>query len=204
MSPDPSKNITWSQLTIGRSEREAMNGHRGATVWLTGLSGSGKSTVADLLAVRLHRMGVRTAVLDGDNIRHGLNSDLGFSPEDRTENIRRIGEVARLLTSFGIVNMVAFISPYASDRNRARNIQQEGDFFEVFVHAPMEVAEKRDPKGLYRKARAGLIRGFTGIDAPYEVPDNPELVLHTHMETREESVESVVSRLRKAGILGEV
>lgn len=198
-----SSNVTWRELTVTRAEREALNGHRGVTVWLTGLSGSGKSTVADLLAARLHSMGVRTAVLDGDNIRHGLNGDLGFSPEDRTENIRRIGEVAKLLTSFGVVNMVAFISPYASDRDRARGIQARGDFVEVFVHAPLEVAEERDPKGLYKKARAGLIREFTGIDAPYEEPENPELVLHTHLETPEESVEKVVAYLGKAGVLKE-
>ncbi len=198
-----SSNVTWRELTVTRAEREALNGHRGVTVWLTGLSGSGKSTVADLLAARLHSMDVRTAVLDGDNIRHGLNGDLGFSPEDRTENIRRIGEVAKLLTSFGVVNMVAFISPYASDRDRARGIQARGDFVEVFVHAPLEVAEERDPKGLYKKARAGLIREFTGIDAPYEEPENPELVLHTHLETPEESVEKVVAYLGKAGVLKE-
>jgi adenylylsulfate kinase len=198
-----SSNVTWRELTVKRAEREALNGHRGATVWLTGLSGSGKSTVADLLAARLHSMGVHTAVLDGDNIRHGLNGDLGFSPEDRTENIRRIGEVAKLLTSFGVVNMVAFISPYSSDRDRARGIQARGDFVEVFVHAPLEVAEERDPKGLYKKARAGLIREFTGIDAPYEEPEHPELVLHTHLETPEESVEKVVAYLGKAGVLKE-
>lgn len=190
-------------MTVGRAEREALNRHRGATVWLTGLSGSGKSTIADLLASRLHSEGVHTAVLDGDNIRHGLNCDLGFSPEARTENIRRIAEVAKLLTSFGIINMVAFISPYSSDRDRARSIQEKGDFIEVFVHAPLEVAEARDPKGLYRKARLGLIKEFTGIDAPYEEPQDPELVLHTHLETPEESVEIVMAHLRKAGILKE-
>jgi len=199
----PDHNVTWRELTIGRPEREALNRHKGATVWLTGLSGSGKSTVADLLAARLHTEGVHTAVLDGDNIRHGLNCDLGFSPEARTENIRRIAEVAKLLTSFGIINMVAFISPYSSDRDRARNIQGKGDFIEVFVHAPLSVAEERDPKGLYKKARLGLIREFTGIDAPYEEPVNPELVLHTHLETPEESVEKVMTHLRKAGILKE-
>jgi adenylylsulfate kinase len=199
----PTRNVTWRELTIGRPEREALNRHRGATVWLTGLSGSGKSTIADLLAARLHSEGVHTAVLDGDNIRHGLNCDLGFSPEARTENIRRIAEVAKLLTSFGIINMVAFISPYSSDRDSARKIQGDGDFIEVFVHAPLEVAEERDPKGLYKKARLGLIKEFTGIDAPYEEPLNPELVLHTHLETPEESVETVVLYLRKAGILKE-
>ncbi|MFO7627736.1 MAG: adenylyl-sulfate kinase [Candidatus Fermentibacteraceae bacterium] len=199
----PTQNVTWRELTIGRPEREALNRHRGATVWLTGLSGSGKSTIADLLAARLHSEGVHTAVLDGDNIRHGLNCDLGFSPEARTENIRRIAEVAKLLTSFGIINMVAFISPYSSDRDSARGIQDKGDFIEVFVHAPLEVAEERDPKGLYKKARLGLIKEFTGIDAPYEVPVNPELVLHTHLETPEESVEAVVVHLRRAGILKE-
>ncbi len=199
----PTQNVTWRELTIGRPEREALNRHKGATVWLTGLSGSGKSTIADLLAARLHSEGVHTAVLDGDNIRHGLNCDLGFSPEARTENIRRIAEVAKLLTSFGIINMVAFISPYSSDRDSARKIQGDGDFIEVFVHAPLEVVEERDPKGLYKKARLGLIKEFTGIDAPYEEPVNPELVLHTHLETPEESVEAVVAHLRRAGILKE-
>ncbi len=171
------------------------------TVWLTGLSGSGKSTIADILVRMLHEPGVRTAILDGDNIRHGLNSDLGFSPEDRKENIRRIAEVARLFTSFGIVNILAFISPYREDRDFARSIQEDGDFIEVFVDVPLDVAEERDPKGLYAKARSGEIPSFTGISAPYEHPLDPELHLQTHLQSAEESAGMILDLLRGRGIV---
>ena len=187
MSTVKDRNLTWHDHAVGRKDIEELNCHRGATVWFTGLSGCGKSTVADHVTRILLSRGVRTAILDGDNVRHGLNSDLGFSPEDRTENIRRIGEVAKLFTSFGIVNLLAFISPYAEDRNRARKIQDEGDFVEVYVDVPLAVAEERDPKGLYKKARAGIIPSFTGISAPYEAPENPEVHLHTDKQTPEES-----------------
>lgn len=194
-------NLTWHHHEVGRSDREGLLGHRGATVWLTGLSGSGKSTVADMLAGMLHDRGVLTAVLDGDNVRHGLNGDLGFSPEDRKENIRRIAEVAKLFTSFGVLNILAFISPYREDRDFARSIQGEGDFIEVYVQVPLEVAEERDPKGLYRKARSGEIPSFTGISAPYEEPTAPELVLRTAESTAEECALDVIDLLEKKGII---
>lgn len=195
------RNLIWHDVVINRKDIEEMNNHRGATVWFTGLSGSGKSTVADYVARLLHARGVHTAILDGDNIRQGLNSDLGFSPEDRTENIRRIGEVAKLFTSFGTLNLLAFISPYTADRDKARSIQADGDFVEVYVDAPLEVAEERDPKGLYKKARAGIIPSFTGISAPYEAPDKPEVHLHTDKQTPEESAIQVIRKLEEMGIV---
>jgi len=201
MTTPADRNLTWYNHTTGREEIEQLNNHRGATVWFTGLSGGGKSTVADHVSRMLHKRGVHTAILDGDNVRQGLNSDLGFSPEDRTENIRRIGEVSKLLTSFGIVNLVAFISPYTADRNRAREIQNKGDFVEVFVDAPLAVVEERDPKGLYKKARAGIIPSFTGISAPYEAPENPEVHLHTDLQTPEESAAEVIRVLEKMEIV---
>ncbi len=202
MSTVNDRNLTWHDHAITRDDREELNTHKGATIWFTGLSGSGKSTVADYVARMLHQKGVRTAILDGDNVRLGLNSDLGFSPEDRTENIRRISEVAKLFTSFGTINLLAFISPYIADRNKAREIQNEGDFIEVYVDAPLEVAEERDPKGLYKKARAGIIPSFTGISAPYEAPENPEIHLHTDGQTPQESAMEVVKKLEEMGIIG--
>lgn len=168
MSEPKSKNIVWHKTTVSREEREGINGHRGATIWLTGLSGSGKSTIANLMEKALWERGVRSFVLDGDNVRHGLNKDLGFSPKDRTENIRRIGEVAALFTDAGIVNITAFISPYRADREIARKAMPEGCFVEVYIKCDLDQCEKRDPKGLYKKARAGEIPEFTGISAPYE------------------------------------
>ncbi|PIE51101.1 adenylyl-sulfate kinase [Candidatus Fermentibacteria bacterium] len=201
MSTVSDRNLTWHDHAITRKDIEELNSHKGATIWFTGLSGSGKSTVADHVSRILHARGVRTAILDGDNVRHGLNKDLGFSPEDRTENIRRIGEVAKLFTSFGVVNLLAFISPYRADRDAARDIQEKGDFIEVFVDAPLEVAEERDPKGLYKKARAGIIPSFTGISAPYEEPENPEIHLHTDGQTPQESAMEVVKKLEELGII---
>ncbi len=201
MTTAEDRNITWRDHAVSREDMEKLNNHRGATVWFTGLSASGKSTVADYVARMLHSRGFRSAILDGDNVRHGLNSDLGFSPEDRTENIRRISEVAKLLTSFGIINLVAFISPYREDRDRAREIQNEGDFIEVFVDAPLEVVEKRDPKGLYKKARAGEIPSFTGISAPYEAPENPEIHLRTDGQTPMESAAEVVKAMERLGVI---
>ncbi|HOP27423.1 MAG TPA: adenylyl-sulfate kinase [Candidatus Sabulitectum sp.] len=201
MTTAKDRNITWHDHAVSREDMEKLNNHRGATVWFTGLSASGKSTVADYVARMLHSRGFRSAILDGDNVRHGLNSDLGFSPEDRTENIRRISEVAKLLTSFGIINLVAFISPYREDRDRAREIQREGDFIEVFVDAPLEVVEKRDPKGLYKKARAGEIPSFTGISAPYEAPENPEIHLRTDGQTPMESAAEVVKAMERLGVI---
>ncbi len=196
-----SQNITRVIPKVTREERESKLGHRGVTVWFTGLSGSGKSTIAVGVDRKLTDRGVASTVLDGDNVRHGLNRDLGFSPEDRNENIRRIGEVARLFTLSGIINLTAFISPYRIDRDRNRSIQLEGDFIEVFVNAPLDVCEQRDPKGLYKKARAGTILEFTGISAPYEAPLSPELVLETGSESVDESVQKVVEFLEKKGYI---
>lgn len=202
MERPKSKNITMRELSVSRAEREAMKGQRGVTVWFTGLSASGKSTVATLVDKLLTARQCHCFVLDGDNIRHGLNRDLGFSPEDRNENIRRIGEVAKLFTQAGIVNLTAFISPYRQDRNRNREIQPPGDFVEVFLDCPLAVCEQRDPRGLYAKARKGEIPEFTGISAPYEPPEKPEIVLHTDRETPEESAARVVTYLEEHGYLG--
>jgi adenylylsulfate kinase len=173
----------------------------GVTLWFTGLSASGKSTVAQLVDARLTASGHACAVLDGDNIRFGLNSDLGFSPEDRTENIRRIGEVAKLFCQHGVIALTAFISPYRADRDHARSIHEPRDFVEVFVDAPLMVCERRDPRGLYAKARAGQIPEFTGISAPYEAPLRPDLVLNTADESPEESADRVLQHLRDHGVL---
>jgi adenylylsulfate kinase len=202
MGEPKSKNITRHTLHVSREQREGAMGHKGVTVWFTGLSASGKSTVATMVDLMLTEMGVHCYVLDGDNVRHNLNRDLGFSPEDRNENIRRIGEVGRLFTQAGIINITAFISPYREDRDKNRAIQSEGDFIEVFVHTPLDVCERRDPKGLYVKARAGKIPEFTGISAPYEEPANPEVVLHTADETPEQSATLVIDYLREKGYLG--
>ena len=192
-----SKNIFWSEGKITAQARAAQHGHRGVVVWLTGLSGSGKSTIAQALERELFIRAMHPYVLDGDNIRHGLNSNLGFAPEDRVENIRRVSEVAKLMADAGNVVITAFISPYRADRQRARSIAMEGnaEFIEVFVDAPLEVCEERDPKNLYKKARAGEIREFTGIDAPYESPVDPEIVVQTNRLSVEESVASILERL---------
>ncbi|MGI9086843.1 MAG: adenylyl-sulfate kinase [Chthoniobacterales bacterium] len=196
-SETKSKNIFWSESGITAQARAVQNGHRGAVVWLTGLSGAGKSTIARALEAELFTRGMHTYVLDGDNVRHGLNSNLGFSPEDRVENIRRVGEVARLLADAGAVAITAFISPYRLDRRRAREIALEGrvEFIEVFVDAPLAVCEERDPKNLYKKARAGEIRDFTGIDAPYEAPEDAEINVRTDEQTVEEAVGAILEQL---------
>jgi adenylylsulfate kinase len=201
MSEPKSQNISKVQLQVTRAQREAALDQRGVTVWFTGLSASGKSTIATTVDQILTGRGKHCYVLDGDNIRFGLNRDLGFSPEDRNENIRRIGEVAKLFTQAGIINLTAFISPYIVDRDRNREIQEPRDFIEVFVECPLDVCETRDPKGLYAKARAGLVKEFTGISAPYEPPLNPEIVLHTDRETEEESARRVVEFLESKGYL---
>jgi bifunctional enzyme CysN/CysC len=192
-----SKNIFWSEGKITAQARAVQHGHRGAVVWLTGLSGAGKSTIAVALERELFQRAMHPYVLDGDNIRHGLNSNLGFSPEDRVENIRRVSAVAQLMADAGNVVITAFISPYRDDRQRARAIALQGnaEFVEVFVDAPLEVCEERDPKNLYKKARAGEIRQFTGIDAPYEPPIDPEIVVRTHQQSVEESVASILEQL---------
>jgi adenylylsulfate kinase len=196
-----SKNITWHEGQVGRNSREDMLKQRGVTIWLTGLSGSGKSTIAVVAEAELHKQGRLTYILDGDNIRHGLNSNLGFSPEDRTENIRRIGEVAKLFTDAGVIVFTSFISPYRDDRDQVREIMNDGDFVECHVSADVEACESRDVKGLYAKARAGEIPNFTGISAPYEAPDKPELVIDSGNQTVEESVAALLGFLRDKGYL---
>jgi adenylylsulfate kinase len=197
-----STNITWHASQVTRGERERLLGQRGATVWLTGLSGSGKSTIAVAAERELVRRGRLAYVLDGDNVRHGLNKNLGFSPADRSENIRRIGEVAKLFTDAGVIAMTSFISPYRSDRDGVRALFAAGDFVEVYVSASVETCESRDVKGLYQRARRGEIPEFTGISAPYEAPERPELVLDTNRQSVEESVASLVAHLEKNGYLG--
>lgn len=202
MSEIKATNIVWHNHKVTREDREKKFGHRGCTIWMTGLSGSGKSTLANALDEVLWERGIRSYVLDGDNIRHGLNKNLGFSPEDRTENIRRIGEVAKLFTEAGVVNVTAFISPYREDRDQARAAQGEGDFIEVYVKASVEECEKRDTKGLYAKARAGQIKEFTGISAPYEEPAKPEVTVDTESQSVEESLAVIVGYLQEKGYLG--
>lgn len=193
-------NITWHHETVVREDRENSNGHGSVVLWFTGLSGSGKSTLAQAVQAVLFEHCCQTYVLDGDNIRHGLNKDLGFSPEDREENIRRIGEVAALFLDAGMIVSTAFISPYQSDRDKVRALC--GDrFIEVFVHCPVSVCEERDPKGLYQKAREGKIPEFTGISAPYEAPETPELTLDTSKRNLEECVGDVIACLQERGIL---
>ena len=201
MAEQKATNITWHGGQIGRAEREKVLGQKGATIWLTGLSASGKSTVAVAAEAELVNRGRLAYVLDGDNVRHGLNENLGFSPEDRTENIRRIGEVSKLFTDAGVLVFTSFISPYRADRDQARALFEKGDFVEVYVKADVETCEGRDPKGLYKKARAGEIPEFTGISAPYEEPNDPELALDTANQTVEESVASLVGYLEAEGYL---
>ena len=192
-------NITWHEGHVGREEREKLLKQKGALIWMTGLSGSGKSTIAYTLEHALVQRGHLSYVLDGDNIRHGLNKNLGFSAEDRTENIRRIGEVGKLFVDTGVVTITAFISPYSADRAIARETVGEGSFFEVFCDTPLDVCEERDPKGLYKKARAGEINGFTGIDDPYEAPEKPELVIDTSKMSPQDATIALIAMLEKAG-----
>lgn len=199
MGAPKSRNIVWHPGMVTKADREAISGHKGCTIWMTGLSGSGKSTLAVALEKTLWSRGVRAFVLDGDNIRHGLNKDLGFSPEDRNENIRRIGEVAKLFTDAGVINITAFISPYRADRDRVRALMANGDFIEVYLDCPVEVCEQRDPKGLYKKARAGEIPEFTGISAPYEPPLNAEVTLDTSRQSEAESLATLLRYLEAKG-----
>lgn len=203
MTKAKSSNVVWQDRLVRRGEREAQRGHRGAIVWFTGLSGSGKSTLAMEVEQRLFEEGVFSYVLDGDNIRHGLNGDLGFSPEDRTENIRRIGEVAKLFVDAGAIVLTAFISPYREDRAGVRGIMERpDDFVEVFVDCPLETCERRDPKGLYAKARSGEIPNFTGISAPYEPPETAEIRLDTDELSVKAAADRVLEFLRRGGYLG--
>jgi adenylylsulfate kinase len=197
-----STNVFWHENHVLRADREARQGHPTAVIWFTGLSGSGKSTLANELDWRLFERGVSSYVLDGDNIRHGLNGDLGFSPEARTENIRRIGEVAKLFADSGTIAITAFISPYREDRDKVRTLlDRDEDFIEVFVEAPLEVCEERDPKGLYKKARSGEIPEFTGISAPYEAPVSPEIVVNTSSEDVAACVDRIIDVLAERGYL---
>lgn len=218
MSGEQHVEVHWHDHAVATEDREKLNGHRGCVLWFTGLSACGKSTVANLVDHKLHSMGAHSFVLDGDNIRHGLNAGpamlrerhgeeyakrfgLGFSAQDREENIRRIGTVAKLFRDAGIIALTAFISPYRRDRDAARNMHSAGDFIEVFVDAPLAVCEARDPKGLYKKARAGELKGFTGIDDPYEAPEKPELVLDAGTKTAEQLADEVIAYLKQQGIL---
>lgn len=190
-----SKHITWHQAQVTREEREHLNEHKSFILWLTGLSGAGKSTLAHRVEAILFERGCRTYVLDGDNVRHGLCRDLGFSPADRQENIRRIGEMGKLMADAGVIVITAFISPFRSDRDGIRGLLKEGDFIEVHCDAPLQVCEQRDVKGLYQKARAGVIPEFTGISSPYEPPLNPELVVHTGTHSLEVYAEQIIAYL---------
>ncbi len=201
MTEQKATNITWHEHHVSKHERWKLMGHRGAVLWFTGLSGSGKSTVANTVDHKLHAMGKHSYVLDGDNIRHGLNKNLGFSPEDRAENIRRIGEVAKLFCDAGLLTLTAFISPYRADRDKVRRLLEPGEFIEIYMNTSLETCEKRDPKGLYKKARAGEIKGFTGIDDPYEPPENPEIVLDGDNKGVDELADQVIEYLEKHGYL---
>ncbi|ERF48324.1 adenylyl-sulfate kinase [Staphylococcus arlettae] len=192
-----STNITWHDSEVTKAQRQQRNRHKSAVIWFTGLSGSGKSTVSVALEKALFEQQVQTYRLDGDNIRHGLNNNLGFSPEDRTENIRRIGEVGKLMVDAGVLTTTAFISPYATDRNVVRDTLAQGEFIEVYTKCSLEGCESRDPKGLYKKARAGEIQGFTGINAPYEAPTNPEIEIDTEALSVDEAVAKIVAYLTK-------
>ena len=216
MSDETQVEVCWHDHAVSREEREDLNGHKGCVVWLTGFSASGKSTIANLVDHKLHSMGIHSFVLDGDNVRHGLNAGpailreqhseefaqrfgLGFSAQDREENIRRIAAVASLFNNAGIIALTAFISPYRADRDRARAMVPQGDFVEIFVDAPLQTCEARDPKGMYKRARAGQIKGFTGIDDPYEPPLRPELVLNAGTETAETLADQVIAYLQATG-----
>ena len=194
-------NIVWHEASVDREARSRQRGHRSVILWFTGLSGSGKSTLANAVNAVLFERGLATYVLDGDNIRHGLCNDLGFSDADREENIRRIGEVAKLFVDAGVITLTAFVSPFRADRDKARDLVAHGDFIEVYCAADLAVCEDRDPKGLYAKARAGVIKEFTGISSPYEAPEAPELQVDTGSQSLEESVASVLSLLEEKGVL---
>jgi len=195
------EHIVWHVHHVSKAERRRLNNHKSCVLWFTGLPSSGKSTIASEVEYQLHNKGIRTYLLDGDNVRHGLNSNLGFSPEDREENIRRIGEVAKLFVDSGVITFVAFISPYRKNRERARSILEDGEFIEVYVKCPVAVCEQRDPKGLYEKARKGEIKEFTGISAPYEEPLEPEIVLETDRISVKESVKKIIDYLGIRGMI---
>ena len=201
MAEQKATNVTWHDHSVTREERYKLMGHKGCILWFTGLSACGKSTIANAVDRKLHDSGVHTFVLDGDNIRMGLNKNLGFSAEDRAENIRRIGEVAKLFADAGVITATAFISPYLADRDKVRALMGQGGFIEVYVNASLETCEARDPKGLYKKARAGEIKSFTGISDPYEAPVNPELVLDSNTKGIDELSNEVIAYLKSSGYI---
>jgi adenylylsulfate kinase len=194
-------NVTWFNGYVNREDREKAHGHKGAVIWFTGLSASGKSTIAHIVEKQLHQRGCSTYVLDGDNVRHGLCADLTFCQEDRAENIRRIGEMVRLFVDAGIIVLTAFISPYRQDRQQVRSLLSDGQFLEIHVDCPPEVCATRDQKGIYQKAQAGIIKEFTGISAPYEPPENPELVIQSHEEDAKAAAKKVVELIEKCGVV---
>lgn len=201
MATNEANHVIWHECLVTRCDRNSLNKHQSGLVWLTGLSAAGKSTIAHAVEKELHDQGIRTYVLDGDNIRHGLNSNLGFSPEDRKENIRRIGEVARLMADAGVLTFAAFISPYREDRDTVRRLFKEDNFIEIYVKCSVEECERRDPKGQYKKARAGIIKNYTGISAPYEEPLTPELVIDTEAMSLEESKKCLIEYLCERKII---
>ena len=201
MAEQKATNITWHEGTVSREERQRLLGQKGVTVWMTGLSASGKSTIAVILEQTLLHRKKHAYRLDGDNIRMGLNKNLGFSAEDRAENIRRIGEVAKLFADAGVIAITSFISPYKKDRDLVRSTSKPGDFIEIYIHVSLETAEKRDPKGLYKKARAGQLKGFTGIDDPYEAPEKPEILIETESLKPEEAAQRIFEYLEQRGYL---
>jgi adenylylsulfate kinase len=197
-----SKNIVWHQASISKEDRRQKNNHHSCILWFTGLSASGKSTIANEIAKALYHLNVQQYVLDGDNIRHGLNKDLGFTDFDRTENIRRIGEVAKLFVDNGQIVLTAFISPFIADRNIVRSLVEQDEFIEVYVECSVETCESRDPKGLYKKAKNGEIQNFTGISSPYEAPVNPEITLNTDKQSVQECVETILQFLKSKNYIG--
>lgn len=203
MSPSQptDNNIVWHHATVTRERRQQQNGHKSAILWFTGLSGAGKSTLAHAVEEELHQSGAKTMVLDGDNVRHGLCSDLGFNDDDRKENIRRIGEIAKLMLESGVIVLTAFISPFREDRRVARNLFPHGEFIEVYCDCSLEVCESRDPKGIYQKARKGEIPHFTGISSPYEAPEKPEIAIKTDEQSLNESVQEIVQYVQNRGII---
>ena len=196
--------VVWHNAIVTRKQREQLNGHGSVILWFTGLSGAGKSSLAHAVEDALHRMKIRTFVFDGDNVRHGLCSDLGFSVADRVENIRRVGEMSKLFVEAGVIALTAFISPFKAERERVRSLVPHGDFIEIYCKCPLEICERRDVKGLYKRARAGEVPDFTGISSPYEEPDAPELVIETSKLNMEESVAMVMALLKSRGIVGVV
>ena len=198
---EKSSNTVWHNATVTRARREELNGHKSVILWFTGLSGAGKSTLAHAVEEKLYQLQCRTYVLDGDNVRHGLCGDLGFTDTDRQENIRRIGEIAKLMLEAGVISLTAFISPFEKERQLARKLVPHGDFLEIYCYCELDICEQRDVKGLYKKARSGEIKHFTGISSPYEVPKKPEIKINTGQDSLEDCVDQVINLLRERGVI---